>query len=90
VNFRLNHKTRLEFGDQVECKYWDYAKNKLSLDECVLVQQESNHFVTVCECDHLTNFAALMDYTERNDILKSILTHIWCGLMSLILLFTKR
>jgi hypothetical protein len=51
-----------------------------STDGCVFVERESNRFVTVCECDHLTNFAALMDYSERNDITKSIITQIFCGL----------
>jgi Kef-type K+ transport system membrane component KefB len=59
-----------------------------STDGCVLVKQESNRYVTVCECNHLTNFAALMDYTERNDTLKSLLTHICCGLSVLFLIFT--
>jgi hypothetical protein len=72
----------------MECKYWDYSKNKWSSDGCVLVEQESNRFVTVCECDHLTNFAALMDYTERNDILKSNMTIICCGLSVIFLILT--
>jgi hypothetical protein len=62
----------------MECKYWDYTKNKWSTDGCVLVEQESNRFVTVCECDHLTNFAAFIDYTERNDIFKSNMNIIGC------------
>jgi hypothetical protein len=72
----------------MECKYWDYSKNKWSSDGCVLVEQESNRFVTVCECDHLTNFAALMDYTERSDILKSNMTIICCGLSVIFLILT--
>ena len=28
---------------------------------CQLVHRESNAFITTCECDHLTVFAALMD-----------------------------
>jgi len=51
---------------------------------------------TVCECNHLTNFAALMDPTQRNETLKSIFTYICCGIsafcliLNLILLFIQK
>ncbi len=49
----------------MECKYWDFATSKWLSDECVLLEQESNRFATVYEFDYLTNFAALIDYTEK-------------------------
>jgi uncharacterized membrane protein len=42
---------------------------------------------TVCECNHLTNFAALMNPEERNETLKSIFTYICCGVSAICLLF---
>jgi len=47
--------------------------------------EESDRFHTVCKCNHLTNFAALMDVSgrESNDTLKSILTYC-CGGVSII------
>lgn len=46
--------------------------------------------MTVCSCDHLTNFAALMDISgrERNERSKSILTNTFCGLSVVCLLLT--
>jgi hypothetical protein len=42
---------------------------------------------TVCECNHLTNFAALMNPKERNETLKSIFTYICCGVSAICLVF---
>ncbi len=50
---------------------------------------------TVCECNHLTNFASLMDPKERNDILESKFYYVCCGvsfvclLLNMILLFKQ-
>jgi latrophilin 2 len=53
-----------------------------SIEGCSKTNIESDLLTTVCECDHLTNFAALMDTSgrEKNIKLKSILTHSCCGL----------
>jgi hypothetical protein len=48
----------------------------------------SNRMRTICECNHLTNFAALIDPKERHDILKSLLTYVCCGLSAICLLLT--
>jgi hypothetical protein len=42
---------------------------------------------TVCECNHLTNFAALINPKERNETLKSIFTYICCGISAICLIF---
>jgi len=72
----------------MECVYWDHSKNGWSSEGCHLVKSESNRDVTVCECDHLTNFAALLDITEKNDTFKSIMTNICCGVSAIFLVFT--
>ena len=46
--------------------------------------------VSVCQCNHLTNFAAIMDMSNRedNDPLKSLLTYIFCGISIICLSLT--
>ncbi|GAB6032764.1 hypothetical protein CHUAL_011631 [Chamberlinius hualienensis] len=41
------------------CVYWDYIRNTWSPSGCEVVATNQTH--TVCECNHLTNFAVLMD-----------------------------
>ncbi|CAG2103283.1 unnamed protein product, partial [Medioppia subpectinata] len=78
---RLKHKNRLVLGDRVECVFWDFTLNKWSSEGCRLIERDSNRETTVCECNHLTNFAALMDTSgrETDDEAKNILTQICCG-----------
>jgi len=49
---------------------------------CHKIIEESDLFTTVCECNHLTNFAALMDTSGRedNNIFKSISSYLCSGL----------
>ncbi|CAG2165641.1 unnamed protein product [Oppiella nova] len=63
----LKHKNRLHLGDRVECVFWDFIQSKWSSDGCHVMDSESNREITVCECNHLTNFAALMDTSGRED-----------------------
>ncbi|CAG2166135.1 unnamed protein product [Oppiella nova] len=58
---------RLVLGDRVECVFWDFDHKKWSSDGCHVIESESNREITVCECNHLTNFAALMDNSGRED-----------------------
>jgi hypothetical protein len=53
-----------------------------SIEGCSKKNAESDLLTTVCECDHLTNFAALMDTSGRENNIKSksILTQSCCGL----------
>ncbi|XP_052257058.1 adhesion G protein-coupled receptor L3-like isoform X2 [Dreissena polymorpha] len=62
MTFTLSHNERLK--DKVPvCAYWDFSKSTLvgkwSTDGCRVVK--SNDAFTTCECNHLTNFAILMD-----------------------------
>jgi len=78
------------FGDQIQCVYWDFQNNKWSSDGCSLVPDLSNRDLSVCECSHLTNFAALLDMSGRQDdsLAKSILTYICCSLSVICLILT--
>jgi latrophilin 2 len=81
----LKHKNLLQFGDKTGCVYWDFNNSLWSSEGCYKAVDESDRFHTVCKCNHLTNFAALMDVSgrESNDHLKSILTYC-CGILSII------
>jgi hypothetical protein len=81
---------KLHFGDETECKFWDFKKSLWSSEGCHKVEDESDLFTTVCKCNHLTNFAALMDTSgrETNNIFKSTLTYCCSGLSIIGLIFT--
>jgi len=63
---------------------------KWSTDGCELVFLDSNRDYSICECNHLTNFAAIMDLSgrETNSFAKSLLTYICCGLSMIGLMLT--
>jgi hypothetical protein len=86
----LEHKNKLQFGDKMNCVFWDFESMKWSSNGCELISNDSNRDLSVCECNHLTNFAAIMDISgrETNDISKSILTYICCGLSIICLTLT--
>jgi hypothetical protein len=87
---RLKHKTKLRLGEETSCRYWDFERYLWSSKGCYKVEEESDLFTTVCKCNHLTNFAALMDMSgrEENDDLKQKLTYFCSGLSVACLLFT--
>jgi latrophilin 2 len=78
------------FGDEITCVYWDFQTNKWSSNGCNIVSEDSNRDITVCECNHLTNFAALLDISgrENESLAKSILTYVFCGLSIICLILT--
>jgi hypothetical protein len=43
------------------CIYWDFELNEWSRIGCNLLSTEFNSEMTVCECNHLTNFAAVVE-----------------------------
>ncbi|XP_077864329.1 adhesion G-protein coupled receptor G6-like [Saccoglossus kowalevskii] len=81
-----------------QCVYWNYSLNDdvggWSTDGCN-VSGQSSHNVTTCECDHLTNFALLMDvygtaseFDEGHQKALSIVSYIGCGISLLCMLLT--
>ncbi|XP_065925841.1 adhesion G protein-coupled receptor B1-like [Magallana gigas] len=71
----LNPPLNLKFGHTVKntstemravCVSWDFNLNKWSEEECTVNQ--TNRQRTVCQCNHLTNFAILMrPYTQVSE-----------------------
>jgi len=58
------------------CIYWDFELNEWSRNGCNLLITESNNEMTVCECNHLTNFAALMEKNWIDDLINRNITDI--------------
>jgi hypothetical protein len=66
------------------CIYWDFQLNEWSRNGCNLLITESNNKMTVCECNHLSNFAAVVEknnwiddlidrnITDVNDVIESL------------------
>ena len=79
---RLQHKNRLVLGDRPKCLFWDFSRLRWSGRGCSLVEVESDRDSTVCQCNHLTNFAAIMDLSgrETDSYEKNIVTQIFCSL----------
>ena len=47
------------------CVFWDVAQNSWSSDGCRLVSTSDT--ATECQCQHLTNFAIIMDFNGNLD-----------------------
>ncbi|XP_070568344.1 adhesion G-protein coupled receptor G6-like isoform X2 [Ptychodera flava] len=93
-------RKQIKTSGNPECVYWDFALNDQrggwSSEGCSLSDRnvESSN-VTICECDHLTNFAVLMDIygttegiSEGNARALSIISYIGCGISLFGLLLT--
>ncbi|RWS00263.1 latrophilin Cirl-like protein, partial [Dinothrombium tinctorium] len=83
VRIILNHLKRKQRGDEAKCMFWDFDKVDWSEEGCRVVSSFKTY--SVCECDHLTNFAVLMDISGRettNDVKK--LLSLICSFISVI------
>lgn len=63
------------------CVFWDYTTSSWSEEGCRVLRYNTSH--TVCECDHLTNFAVLMDVHATplaypHQLALSIITYVGC------------
>ncbi|RWS23052.1 hypothetical protein B4U80_07576 [Leptotrombidium deliense] len=63
VVIRLQHLKTKTRGDIAKCVFWNYGIQDWSDNGCVLTFTSKTH--TICECNHLTNFAVLMDIAGR-------------------------
>lgn len=65
------------------CVFWDYTTNSWSEEGCHAERTLSNETHTICYCDHLTNFAILMDVHAiylpiEHEIALQIITYVGC------------
>ncbi|GIY57326.1 adhesion G protein-coupled receptor L3, partial [Caerostris darwini] len=73
------------------CMFWNFSKQTYGQwDESGCYRLSSNETHTVCRCDHLTNFAVLMDIYDNieEDEIQSIMTYVCCGISSVALIGT--
>ncbi|XP_054721377.1 adhesion G protein-coupled receptor L2-like [Uloborus diversus] len=93
VSFTLEHVLQ---GDALlsltpRCVFWNFSKEpygQWDSNGCFVVNWNASH--TVCKCNHLTNFAVLMDVNDnvKDDTVLSLMTYICCGVSSLALFLT--
>ncbi|XP_050526873.1 latrophilin Cirl [Daktulosphaira vitifoliae] len=48
------------------CVFWDYTENGWSEEGCSVIYTNQTH--TLCQCNHLTNFAILMDLKNSGEM----------------------
>ncbi|GFQ89400.1 adhesion G protein-coupled receptor L3 [Trichonephila clavata] len=73
------------------CMFWNFSKQNSGQWDgsgCYVMNTNTTH--TVCSCNHLTNFAVLMDINDiiKEDEIQSIMTYVCCGVSSLTLIGT--
>lgn len=69
---------KLQFRDKPQCTFWNFQLTNYSTEGCTPDPYNSNRTHTICECEHLTDFLAIVDITHREvpTLAKSILTYI--------------
>lgn len=82
VRLTLKH-IKTENVSNPKCVFWDYTTNSWSEEGCHVDSSDSNFTHTVCFCDHLTNFAILMDVNDvylpiPHEIALQVITYIGC------------
>ncbi|XP_036376464.1 adhesion G-protein coupled receptor G2-like [Megalops cyprinoides] len=95
VVFTLQNKNDPE-DFTVSCVFWDFSLNDGSggwnPDGCSV--QNTTEEETVCSCNHLTNFAVLLDISREgitdhlHDTILTFITHIGCGISAIFLSVT--
>lgn len=76
----LRHNKEENVSDP-ECVFWDFSKRDWSERGCWV--ESSNQTHTTCACNHLTNFAVLMDVravqlSYSNEVALQVITYIGC------------
>ncbi|XP_066246898.1 latrophilin Cirl-like isoform X1 [Euwallacea similis] len=82
VRLTLKH-IKTENVSNPRCVFWDYTTNAWSEEGCHVDTSDSNYTHTVCFCDHLTNFAILMDVHDvylpiNHEIALQVITYVGC------------
>ncbi|CAN8004689.1 unnamed protein product, partial [Ixodes hexagonus] len=76
----LRHNKEENVSDP-ECVFWDFSKRDWSGRGCWVESNNQTH--TTCACNHLTNFAVLMDVravqlSYSNEVALQVITYIGC------------
>eukprot|EP00094_Tigriopus_californicus_P003179 TCALIF_03060-PA protein Name:"Similar to LPHN3 Latrophilin-3 (Homo sapiens)" AED:0.38 eAED:0.40 QI:0/0.16/0/0.57/0.83/0.71/7/0/1072 len=78
IQIEYEHPHRRSFSP--ECVYWNFETGSWSSDGCWLDRRQSTGKTTVCQCEHLTNFAILFGGGDADDQMKSILSIVFGAL----------
>ncbi|CAH1263352.1 ADGRL2 [Branchiostoma lanceolatum] len=88
VTITLGHTRQNETVDlsTSSCSFWDQSIANWSTEGCTAKESDDGH--TVCECNHLTNFAILVDVIGHEDeFALHVITYIGCIISIFCLLF---
>ncbi|XP_077976980.1 adhesion G-protein coupled receptor G2-like [Glandiceps talaboti] len=104
VKIVLPHKGQVNNTGNISCVFWDFKRNDgnggWSSEGCTVLESRVQEKITVCECNHLTNFALLVDVYDEfeddqvdsadsaNQKAISIISYIGCGISLLALTVT--
>ncbi|KAM5221522.1 adhesion G-protein coupled receptor G4 [Ctenodactylus gundi] len=92
VVIRLQHIEGNQNYYQVHCAFWDFETNNglggWNSSGCKVKETNTNY--TICQCDHLTHFGVLMDFSRSavdavNERILVIITYTGCGISSVFL-----
>ncbi len=94
LKFQLEHST--EAGRNPVCAYWSFEDEDWSDKGCRVVdttEKNNGTAVTTCECDHLTNFAVILDLASSEDLeaqadLLRVLTLVLCSISAICLVLS--
>lgn len=80
VLITLRHNQEENMSDP-QCVFWDFSKRDWSNQGCWVEDTSRTH--TTCACNHLTNFAVLMDVravriSYSNDVALQVITYVGC------------
>ncbi|XP_074598218.1 adhesion G protein-coupled receptor L3-like [Brevipalpus obovatus] len=91
VDVNLVHSHRKMRGDNPICAFWDTNSLSWNTTGCWVDNYASSLSHTVCRCNHLTNFAVLMDISgrETNSSAKDIISTIGLSLSIICLIVTN-
>ena len=63
------------------CVFWDFSTQSWSTKGCEVSPNDSQDDLTVCHCEHLTNFAVIFDFTGD-----AIVDYFWLNIATYIVL----
>ncbi|XP_072022727.1 uncharacterized protein [Amphiura filiformis] len=87
ILYSMKHRFDVSDSEHRLCVYWDYNERgglgAWSTDGCQVSMSDSKH--TTCECDHLTNFAVIVDIWNQLGKGGLPVTHDWVlGIISVV------
>ncbi|XP_038053898.1 uncharacterized protein LOC119726314 [Patiria miniata] len=92
VTILLSKLDNASFSNNTRCVFWNADEEKWSSEGCRLRENYVTDQYLACQCDHLTNFAALTDIysesplTETQEFILKLLSLVGCGMSILGLL----